>query len=142
MRQRSAFIGARVKYKLEGEKPSKTFCALEKYNGTQRYVPQLLVNDGNNEEILVTDQKNIEGQILKFYRNLFSNKDKAEAEEIESFLGTSKFSMPKLSDFQKSKMEGKITLVELTTYLKRCKNNVAPGSSGFSFEFYKFSGGT
>ena len=101
-------------------------------------MPQLLVNNGSNEEILVTDQKNIEGQILKFYKDLFSNKDEIEAEEIDSFLGTSQFLMPKLSDFQKSKMEGKISLDELTAYLKRCKNNVAPGSSGFSFEFYKF----
>ena len=46
--------------------------------------------------------------------------------------------MPKLSDSQKSNMEGKITLEELSLYLKKCKNNVAPGSSGFSFESYKF----
>ena len=35
-------------------------------------------------------------------------------------------------------MEGKVTLEEMTNYLKKCKNNVAPGSSGFSFDFYKF----
>ena len=35
-------------------------------------------------------------------------------------------------------MEGLLTLDELTMYLKKTKNNVAPGSSGFSNEFYKF----
>ena len=35
-------------------------------------------------------------------------------------------------------MEGKLTLAELSNYPKKCKNNVSPGSSGFSFDFYKF----
>ena len=132
-----AFIRSRVKYKLEGEKPSKTFCALEKHNGVQRYVPQLLIeNDGH--ETLINDQKEIEGEILKYYKNLFSNKDQPGAESIESFLGPSCNSLPKVSESQKSKMEGRITLDEMTKYLKKCKNNVAPGSSGFSFDFYKF----
>ena len=35
-------------------------------------------------------------------------------------------------------MEGLLTMDELTKYLKKVKNNVAPGSSGFTNEFYKF----
>ena len=35
-------------------------------------------------------------------------------------------------------MEGQIGVEELTKYLKKSKNNVAPGSTGFSNEFYKF----
>ena len=35
-------------------------------------------------------------------------------------------------------MNGKITVEEMTNYLKKCKNNVAPGASGFTNEFYKF----
>ena len=46
--------------------------------------------------------------------------------------------MPKLSNSQKTIMEGKISLNEMTKYFKKCKNNVAPGSSGFTFDFYKF----
>ena len=133
-----AFIRSRVKYKLEGERPTKSFCALEKQTGVQRYVPQLLVKDADGQEILVTDQKKIENEITGYYKDLFSNKDENESEEIESFIGIGAPSMPKLSDTQKSKMEGKLSLEELTLYLKKCKNNVAPGSSGFSFEFYKF----
>ena len=34
-------------------------------------------------------------------------------------------------------MEGNITLDEMLKYLKKCKNNVAPGSTGFTFDFYK-----
>ena len=35
-------------------------------------------------------------------------------------------------------MEAKITLEEMTNCLKKTKNNVSPGSSGFTNEFYKF----
>ena len=35
-------------------------------------------------------------------------------------------------------MEGKITIDEMTKYIKKCKNNVAPGSTGFTYDFYKF----
>ena len=123
---------------MEGERPTKSFCALEKQTGVQRYVPQLLVKDADGQEILVTDQKKIENEITGYYKDLFGNKDENESEEIESFIGIGAPSMPKLSETQKSKMEGKLSLEELTLYLKKCKNNVAPGSSGFSFEFYKF----
>ena len=132
-----AFVRSRVKYKLEGEKPSKTFCALEKHNGVQRYVPQLFVTE-NDREILIKDQKDVEKEIFKFYKNLFANKDNPESGDIKSFLGLNCNSVPTLSENQKHSMEGKLTLEELTNYLKKCKNNVAPGTSGFSFDFYKF----
>ena len=35
-------------------------------------------------------------------------------------------------------MEDKLNLEDITKYLKNCKNSVAPGSSGFTFDFYKF----
>ena len=35
-------------------------------------------------------------------------------------------------------MEGLLTITELTNYLKKSKNNVSPGSSGFTNEFFKF----
>ena len=37
-------------------------------------------------------------------------------------------------------MESKITIQEMTNYLKKVKKNVSPGSSGYTNEFYKFSG--
>ena len=42
---RGAYIRSRATYKLEGERPTKMFCALEKHNGIQKYVPQLIVEN-------------------------------------------------------------------------------------------------
>ena len=133
-----AFVRSRIKYKLEGEKASKMFCSLEKHNGTQRYVPQLVVEDGNGQETIVNEQAKVEDEIQKYYKALFKNQDNPDSENINNFLGQSSTSIPKLSDKQKSEMEGKVSLEEMSNYLKKCKNNVAPGSSGFTFDFYKF----
>ena len=59
-----AFIRSRVQYKYEGEKPTKLLCLLERYNGGQRYVPQLLGDQGNGREALIQDQKNVENEIF------------------------------------------------------------------------------
>ena len=47
-------------------------------------------------------------------------------------------SCPKISDIQKNRTKGLLTVEELTKYLKKCKNCVSPGTSGFTNEFYKF----
>ena len=133
-----AYIRSRVKYKLEGEKPSKMFCSLEKHNGMQRFVPQLFVEGKDGTEQLINEQGKVEKEIREYYVGLFRNKDFVNGGSIESFLDDSRNSMPKLSNSQKTMMEGKISLNEMTKYLKKCKNNVAPGSSGFTFDFYKF----
>ena len=112
-----AFVRSRIKYKLEGEKPSKFFCALEKHNGLQRYVPQLLVEkvDGTGNEV-INEQVKIETEIQRYYKCLFSNKDNPDNISIESFLGPSSISIPKLSESQKVEMEDKISLEEITRY--------------------------
>ena len=63
-----AYIRSRATYKMEGERPTKMFCALEIYNGTLKYVPQLIIKDENNQEKIVTSQSEVENQILKFFK--------------------------------------------------------------------------
>ena len=38
-----AFIRARTKYQVDGEKPTKLFCSMEKHNSVQKYIPKLNV---------------------------------------------------------------------------------------------------
>ena len=134
-----AYVRARAKYKCEGEKPTRLFCSLEKHNSVQKYIPKLHVEE-EDKVTVVTDQKQIEKETHRFYKDLFENKDDIiDIRSIEEFLGDEyASSCPKLSETQKLKMEGKIELKELTNYLKKAKNNAAPGSTGFTNEFYKF----
>ena len=69
-----AYIRAKARYKIEGEKPSQLFCALEKHNAIQKHIPKLIVEKGGLRTEL-TEQKAIEGEIHDYYREFFSNKD-------------------------------------------------------------------
>ena len=135
-----AFIRSRVGYKVDGEKPTRLFCALETYNGVQKFVPTLIVNNEEGQELVLNDQKSIETEICSYYSKLYQNKDDSiEIDSIEGFLGQENCqNIPKLSNNQKQSMKGKISVEEMTKYFKKCKNNVSPGSSGFTTDFYKF----
>ena len=112
MKQR-VLLYVHVQYKIEGEKPTKMFCALEKHNGMQRYVPQLLVENNDGTEKLINEQSKVEREIFKYYQGLFSNKDFANCDSIDAFLGESCNNIPKLSEVQKIDMEGKISMIEI-----------------------------
>ena len=138
MEAEGAAVRARAKYKLDGERATRMFCNLEKYNGTQKFIPQLIVTENETTKIL-TNQREIENETKQFYTRLFSNNDHLISENIEEFLGPlAASSIPKLSHKQASGMEGHISVEEMTRYLKKTKNNASPGSSGFSGDFYKF----
>ena len=51
-----AAVRARVNNKFNWEKPTKFFCALEKYNNLQKYIPSLKITDGEGNEKTITDQ--------------------------------------------------------------------------------------
>ena len=135
-----AYVRSRALYKVEGERPTKMFCALEKFNAVQKYVPQLIVEDEHGLEKTISKQIEVEQEIYRFYKDLYENKDdKITIDSLEEFLDQNIISDDiKLSEPQKRSMEGKITVNEMTQYLKKTRNNVAPGSSGFTNEFFKF----
>ena len=83
-------------------------------------------------------QDEIENEAKKFYCNLYANHDNLITESIQSFLGPSSNSLPKLFNPEAEKINGYLTVEEMTRYLKKTKNNASPGSSGFTGDFYKF----
>ena len=69
-----------MRYK-EGESSSKFFLNLEKRKGIQDQIRKLIVN---NQEI--TDQNNVQNELLFFYETLFRNTSANTSEDCESFL--------------------------------------------------------
>ena len=135
----AAKIRARVRWELDGEKPSKFFCNLERHNALQKYIPQLLVKSDNGEEIEVNDQSGIDKELYRFYQNLYrSQESNLETLTIGEFLKNSNPSAPKLTEEKASKLDGLLSLNEATQYIKNCRGDASPGSSGFSGTFYKF----
>ena len=87
---------------------------------------------------VITEQKDIENDIFKYYQQLFEEKSVKDI-DVEEFLSPEIADLcPRICDEQKEKMEGALTTNELTKYLKKTKNKTAPGSSGFTSEFFKF----
>ena len=124
--------------KIEGEKPTRYFCALEKHCATQRYIPRLEVKNTEGGKKYITAQKEIQSEIKGHFEELYKNHDdKITFDKIESFLKTDN-ECQKLSEEEAEELEGKITEIELGDVLKKCKNSSTPGSSGFNYSFYKF----
>lgn len=102
-----AFVRARAQYKSEGEKPTRLFCSLEKHNAVQKHIPKLIVEKNEIKEE-ITEQKGIENELFKYYKDLFAQKP-TEDKDINDFLSpAAAASCPKLSDSQKQKMEKKL----------------------------------
>ena len=102
-------IRSRAKYSLDGEKATSSFCNLEKINASQKYISRLKVKT-ENIEVNLDSQAQVEAEMLRFYSDLYSNKDNLLDEiNIENFLGDTKDNIPKLNQEQKMSMEGFIT---------------------------------
>ena len=113
-----AYIRAKARYKIEGEKPSRLFCSLEKHNAVQKHIPKLIV-EKNDKKVEITDQISIENEIYNYYKDLFAQRS-TENYNIDNFVAPEiSTSCPKLSEDQKNAMERIITPEELTKYLKK-----------------------
>ena len=126
-----------VQNAYEGEKPSAYFCSREKNFSAQKYISRLKVMK-NGVEVVIKDQNEIGNETQQFYKDLFSNKDDPDkVGDIGSFLNEGETNYPKLTDAEAEEIEGHITAEELLRTLKNTKNDTAPGSSGFTYSFYK-----
>ena len=129
---------ARLQWQVEGEKPSKFFCNLEKHNAVQKYIPQLKIKDEQGNDKVVMEQKVVEREIFKFYKNLYKSQEAdTKILKIEEFLSPDDTEHPKLTNIQAEQLEGKLSVEEATNYLKKCRPDASPGSSGFTGGFYK-----
>ncbi len=85
---------------------------------------------------IITEQQEIEREIKNYYENLYENyDDHITINSIDEFLGNTQNT--KLNDIELNSLEGEITIEELTNALKKSNNNSSPGSTGFTYAFYK-----
>lgn len=115
----------------DNEKPSKYFLNLESRNFVNKTITRLQKDNGE----IIRNQKEILNEIKNFYLDLYSKKE-VESLDLENVLDN--FDIPKLTNNESSKLEGKISLSEALAVLKNMKNNKSPGTDGFTAEFFKF----
>ena len=78
----------------------------------------LLVNDINGGEWYIHDQKLIEAEIRRYYKELYKNKDEFLEIHLSDFL-VENIPQPKLNHSQIETLEQEITLEELANALKK-----------------------
>ena len=125
-------IRSRTQWIIEGERPTKYFCALEHRNYIEKTIKSLKRKDGtymiNQEEILK--------EIRKFYAELFASKECLLQDfDLPELLKGQQ--IEKLSSKEALSIEGHLTVAELSQALKKTKNNKTPGLDGFPSEFFK-----
>ena len=89
-----------------------------------------------DENVVVDELKEILKQAKQFYEKLYKKQNCLKKVNLSTEIPYN--DIPKLTENQKQSLEGKISLPELTSALKRMKNNKSPGSDGFTADFFKF----
>ena len=124
------FIRSRAKFIEENEKCSKYFLQLEKRNNKTKSIRTLITEKGT-----ITDPQKILEQQQLFYKKLYTKSNSANCNGDCSFFNEN---IPQLEETDKNDCEQLIRMEECSIALKSLPNNKAPGSDGFTTEFYKF----
>ena len=125
-------VRSRARWVEEGEKASRYFCNLENRNFVSKRISSLINSEGKE----LKDNDEIKGEVLNFYKSLYSSKEQDIVNvDLNSILSNA---TPKLNDLEAYSLEGEITLNEAGKFLKTMQNNKSPGSTGFTTEFFKY----
>ena len=127
---RNTQLQVRAREYCDSEKPTKFFCNLEKRNSIKKTVHKITVKDK-----IITDQKEILGELKNFYENLLTSKQDPNTIG-EKFLN--KDNINKLTELDRLQCEGQISNFEVKQVLLKMENGKSPGTDGFTTEFYKF----
>jgi exonuclease III len=132
---RGAAIRSKSQNYEEGEKATRYYLNLEKGKSERKNIKILL--DENVKEI--NDNKEILEEQLRFYEDLFSNKDYHIDPTIQKELNNLlKEDRPQLEEEEWEELEKEITEEEIAKIIQHNPPNKSPGTDGFTNEFYKY----
>ena len=128
-KSKGSIVRSKINWLEQGEKPTKYFFDLEKYNYGKKTIRKLNIDTNNT----ITSEKEILSNIAQFYSNLYKSKNVNLHEFEEMFFN---YNIPFLTENESNSCEGNITEAECLYTLKTFKNNKTPGNDGLSKEFY------
>ena len=127
-------VRAKARWHLHGEKNSKYFLNLEKRHYTEKTIPKIIKDNGEE----TSEIKEIIKEQKLFYESLYTSRAPVLSEDLENTFFPENDNMSKLSNEASLEMEGDIKIEECYKVLKDMKKNKSPGSDGFTSEFYMF----
>ena len=98
---------------------TKYFCNMVSRNFTSKCMNSLITDNG----ILLKEQSELLTETMLFYKELYSKRDTVEV-DLNTLLGS--YSIPKLNESEKTKLEGKISYEEILFALKSLQTIQAP----------------
>ena len=125
-------IRSRTQWVVEGEKPTKYFCALEHKNYMDKTIKCLKTKN----HTVTRKQDEILQEIKNYYEELFKSKDNMLTNfDLQTLLQGQ--NIKRITDAEAKNIEGYLTVQEISYALKNTKNNKSPGLDGFPAEFFK-----
>ena len=126
-----------AKYNLEGERPTRFFCSMnKKCRKTAQFCTLIwkVVNElGNEVEETLHKQGEIKEEVHNYYEKLYKHREVEHTQnKILKQIGND---IKNIFDYEKETLEDPIGMTELTDALRNTRNNVSLGVSGFSGEF-------
>jgi len=124
-------IRSRIKWLLEGERPTRYFFSLAKSRRKQSTIRGLYQNQDPNR--LKTSLLDINNVAKQYYQSLYTTENVDTQAWDEIFTGWSQ----KISAAQQTLLEMNYTDEELLQQLRRMANNKSPGMDGLPVEWYR-----
>lgn len=133
---KEAIFRSKVKWLEQGEKPTKYFFNLEKTNYEKKLIREVKLENGDR----VSEPKQIEKELEKFYSNMYTSKNlksesQGENKSFESFVEG--IEIPQLNVDEQDSLEHDFTFEELKEAVSSFSDNKTPGEDGFTKEFYE-----
>lgn len=123
-----SLVRSRVKWTLEGERPTKYFLALEKSQAASSIFSSIRRADGS----LATSPRAMAAAAADFYATLFTPDSPVDAAALADMLRH----LPSLPAADAAPLSAPLTLHELTAAAKSAPHGRAPGPDGLPAEFY------
>ena len=122
-----------AKYNLEGERPTRFFCFMnKKRRKTAQFttlVRKVVDKQGNEMEETLTEQSRIEGEVHDYYKDLYKH---CEVEHTyDKIIEQIGYDVKRVPEHEKETLENPISMSELNDALLNTRNNVSPGVSDF-----------
>ena len=121
-------VCSRAQWLEQGERPTRFFFKLERERAERNCVTSILNRDG----IVVSSRAEVEKAHVDFYRDLFLAENIDPLSQGLLFEGVTRL----LSEPHRVLCEGQISLADLSASLKTLNTAKAPGSDGFTVEFF------
>lgn len=118
---------SKAQYVEKAEKSNKYFLNLINRQSKQNLITSV-IDDGRKIE------SNVIEYLTEYFKNVYSNHDGASSAELDSLLDA--IDLPKLEIADSLLIDSPLTLIELESVLKTCKDS-CPGIDGIPYSFYK-----